>query len=129
MTMSKNDQTKLWSSIKDAKLNEFEETRDQLEHSSETAAKSHAIRLLIVSPTNNTRQDLESISLEDSKTLNLETFFKQKRPMMDLNGAKVLIQGISPSWDTPLDWLIANCSYPDLFLYICIHLAADTVIE
>lgn len=33
---------------------------------------------------------------------------------------KVIIHGIQPSLETPLQWLCVNCSHPDNFLYITV---------
>jgi len=34
---------------------------------------------------------------------------------------KVITQGISPEWDTPLQWMSEHLSYPDNFLHICVR--------
>jgi len=34
---------------------------------------------------------------------------------------KVVTQGISPEWDTPLQWMSEHLSYPDNFLHICVR--------
>jgi hypothetical protein len=32
----------------------------------------------------------------------------------------ILIQGITPSFETPIQWLSEHLSYPDNFLHICV---------
>jgi len=41
-------------------------------------------------------------------------------PTTEPSTTNVIIQGISPSLDTPITWLSENCSHPDNFLYIIV---------
>jgi hypothetical protein len=38
----------------------------------------------------------------------------------DSKDRTVLVQGVSPSLDTPIQWLSEHLSYPDNFLHICV---------
>lgn len=42
-------------------------------------------------------------------------------PNRPLHEVKVITQGISPEWDTPLQWMSEHLSYPDNFLHICVR--------
>ncbi|XP_065345018.1 autophagy protein 5 [Cloeon dipterum] len=42
-------------------------------------------------------------------------------PSDDENSLKVIIQGVEPSWDTPLQWLSEHLSHPDNFLHLSLH--------
>ena len=43
-------------------------------------------------------------------------------PAGDRARARAVIQGVYPSLDTPIQWLSDNCSHPDNFLHIVLHL-------
>jgi hypothetical protein len=118
MTMSKSDQTKMWESIKDSKMGEYEEIDEQLKLS-EVTIKTHAIRL-IYEHNKEWKQELIPASSEEIKNDTLESFLKRARPDADLVKTNVFVHGIRPSLETPLEWLIQNCSHPDHFLYLCI---------
>ncbi len=118
MTMSRTDQNKLWESVKDSKMAEYEEINEQLKPS-DSVIKSYPIRL-VFEHNKELKQELIPVSAEEAKTENLEAFLKRVRPDLDLQKTSVIVQGIRPSLETPLDWLIQNISHPDHFFYICL---------
>jgi hypothetical protein len=116
--MSKSDQTKLWDAIKDSKMGEYEEIDEQLKLS-DVAIKSHAIRL-IYEHNKEWKQELIPALSEDIKSDTVESFLSRVRPDIDLVKTIVNVHGIRPSLETPLEWLIQNCSHPDHVLYLCL---------
>ncbi|KAL0478930.1 autophagy-related protein ATG5 [Acrasis kona] len=117
MMLSKNDQTKLWEAIKDNKLNDYDETKEQFK--ADGTLKLHPIRI-VYELNKEVKNELVPLSDEEVKAETLGSFLQKVKPNRDVERTNVVVQGIKPSLETPLDWLIDACSHPDQFLYICL---------
>jgi len=127
LTLNKQDQTKLWQSIKDARLFEYEEVQQLLQQSVNNV-RNFPIRLITVNRTE-VKQKLYCIDANSNEIQTLGDFIQMvTREQMEpdaqngnLNTQNIVIQGIFPALDTNLQWLVNNLSHPDHFLYICIE--------
>src|SRR4051812_9349466 len=110
MMISKNDQDSLWKSIVDCNFKEFERARSSM---GDDESKRYPVRVL-------TLKDNLSNLFTVSKGVNLGEFIDQCHinELKEVKEFKVIIQGCEPSMDTPMEWLVHNCSHPDSFLYV-----------
>jgi len=115
MLLSKNDQYELWRSIEETDLNKYLNNEKKLKE--ELFLKKHPIRIFI---NDNRFSTLYYILPKDDLTL--KEFIEYKFRDLDFKNNQILIQGIFPSLDTPMNWLCNYCSHPDGFLYIIVKL-------
>ena len=64
---------------------------------------------------------LISISGEERTLADLLKFAYPEASKIEKFFSRVLVQGITPSPETPFRWLVENLSHPDQFLHICIQ--------
>jgi autophagy-related protein 5 len=121
MTLSKVDQLKLWDSVRESKLLEYEEIQKQLSQSSGTI-RNLPVRVLTISSDNNNSASFISSHKLYCVDVHSETTIADFVANKLGNNAElynVVIQGLIVQSDTTLQWLVDNCSHPDHFLYIC----------
>lgn len=124
-SMQKKDHRQLWMGLLTDKFDQFwSVNRKLMEHSGDELFKHIPFRIY--------QGDLQFIQrlfrpLSESGALHtlrdlLQQFFPQALLPEDseLKMFHVIIQGIEPPLDTPIQWLSEHFSHPDNFLHICI---------
>jgi len=123
--LSVNDTTDLWEGVKNNDLNQYWKSNYKLipELSS---LKYIPVRIFQIGTTQNISWIQSPVSPIDDKgnyrTLKdlISEIVPSLEPLIQESKATIMIQGISPSLDTPILWLSENLSYPDNFLYIIV---------
>jgi len=66
-------------------------------------------------------RDASSQETQHTRLATLKDLVAEMVPGRPCEEVKVVTQGISPEWDTPLQWMSEHLSYPDNFLHICVR--------
>eukprot|EP00088_Acartia_fossae_P054637 TRINITY_DN6297_c0_g1_i2.p1 TRINITY_DN6297_c0_g1~~TRINITY_DN6297_c0_g1_i2.p1 ORF type:complete len:267 (-),score=38.17 TRINITY_DN6297_c0_g1_i2:223-1023(-) len=114
--MQKKDHVQLWSGLQNDKFDQFWAiNRKLMETSSGEFFKHIPIRFHIVGSTTVQQKLIKPVSEETGELLtfgNLNALY---------SNSKLIVQGIQPAPETPVQWLSEHLSYPDNFLHIAVH--------
>jgi hypothetical protein len=117
MLLSKNDQNELWKSIEDIDLQKYTMIEKTLKEQLEL--KKYPIRIFV---TDNRPSTLFYSNYKEKENFTLQEFIENKIKDFEIKKTEVVVQGVSPALETPIDWLCNYCSHPDGFLYIVLKI-------
>jgi len=122
--LSVSDSNDLWEGLKNNDFNQF--WRSNIKLVGEEPHWKHIALRVFVKGDFTLLQEGSITPYHDSgvsKTLGevASEFLKNLFDRAENPQLEIVIQGITPTLDTPIVWLATNCSYPDNFLYIIIR--------
>eukprot|EP01137_Pigoraptor_chileana_P012787 Opistho-2@65522 len=128
MGLQKKDQKQLWMGLKNAKFDQFWAINKRLMQRDEnTHFRNIPFRLympdqtVIQEPFSPVAPDGTERTLGDLMKAILPDVFGENSVQLNNEQQQVIIHGISPSFETPLEWLSEHCSHPDNFIHMCIR--------
>jgi len=119
--MQKRDHNQLWLGLQNDKFDQFWGiNRKLMERSNEEPFKYVPFKLY--QPEKPYTQRLFKPHNEGGEVQTLRHLIQEVAPEVLESGSsqRVVIQGVSPPLETPLQWLSEHCSHPDNFLHICV---------
>lgn len=119
--MQKRDHNQLWLGLQNDKFDQFwTVNRKLMEHGGDELFKFIPFR--IYQTDKPYIQKLFRPIGENNTLLKLEDLVKEALPeaLDEQSKYRIIIQGIEPPLETPIQWLSEHFSYPDNFLHICI---------
>lgn len=126
-SLQKKDHNQLWLGLQNDKFDQFWSVNKKLMESSEKPFNFIPFRLL----TSDTRQPtiqklVKPFNKETGDPVTLGDFLNDLKLQPSPGTAKelvnyVILHGIEPPPETPLQWLSEHMSYPDNFLYLCLR--------
>ncbi|XP_076056027.1 autophagy protein 5 isoform X2 [Oratosquilla oratoria] len=116
--MQSRDHKQLWHGLCNDKFDQFWTiNRKLMECGADESFKNIPFRLHI--PDSPPIQKLIKPVADDGRRLTLGDLLSEVIPDKLNEGNKVVIQGIEPPPETPIQWLSEHLSHPDNFLHIC----------
>jgi len=115
-SMQKKDHLQLWSGLQNDKFDQFWAINRKLMETSQGEFFKHIPIRFHVSGSNSVHQKLiKPVSDDNSVPVtfgDLSALYPSSR---------LIIQGIEPAPETPVQWLSQHLSYPDNFLHVAVH--------
>ncbi|XP_006822372.1 autophagy protein 5-like [Saccoglossus kowalevskii] len=121
--MQKKDHKQLWMGLQNDKFDQFWAiNRRLMEHTGDEPFRNIPFRIYQVDKSY--IQSLFRPVTDDGEPLTLGDLLKENLPdiipKIDACVTQVIIQGVEPPLDTPIQWLSEHLSHPDNFLHICV---------
>jgi len=114
-SMQKKDHLQLWSGLQNDKFDQFWAINRKLMETPQNEYFKHIPIRFHISDGSSVQQKLIKPVSEDSGTP-----LKYSDLCTMYPSSKLIIQGIEPGGETPVQWLSENLSYPDNFLHIAV---------
>eukprot|EP00088_Acartia_fossae_P035760 TRINITY_DN36888_c0_g1_i1.p1 TRINITY_DN36888_c0_g1~~TRINITY_DN36888_c0_g1_i1.p1 ORF type:complete len:266 (-),score=36.32 TRINITY_DN36888_c0_g1_i1:146-943(-) len=117
-SMQKKDHLQLWTGLQNDKFDQFWAINRRLMEtvSGEDNFKHIPIRFHLANNQTVTQKLIKPFSESTNDILTMGELQELTYP-----SSTFIIQGVSPSADTPVQWLSRHLSYPDNFLHIAVH--------
>eukprot|EP00052_Salpingoeca_macrocollata_P030975 m.321712 g.321712 ORF g.321712 m.321712 type:complete len:273 (+) comp25772_c0_seq1:6-824(+) len=127
---TQEDRRQLWQGFQHDDLDVFQRVNERLMQCSEGWYKRVPFRFYVVTKRPGEEVPAAPTVVQD----NFETCDEAHSPrtlgdliafaLPQCSQPKVILHGIEPSRDTPLQWLVQHCAYPDNFLHFTVHVSA-----
>ncbi|XP_039289202.1 autophagy protein 5 [Nilaparvata lugens] len=125
-SMQRKDHNQLWLGLQNDKFDQFWAVNRKLMEMGPSSEESFKyIPFRCYHGERPVRQKLVKPVTEDGKRKTLQNFLEEVYPT-EHEKVKVVIHGVEPPRETPLQWMSEHLSYPDNFLHLCIFIDEAT---